>query len=466
MQLQKLKVSACYESETNPRGKDFEGAQFAELVASVKEKGVLVPVLARPRAKAGKQFEIVAGNRRFRAAVKAGLEEIPAQVQEMTDVEAREAQIVENLQRADIHPLEEGEAYRKLIEEGKNYDLEAVAAKVGKPLSYVRRRLILTNLSTPSKAAYRNGKINGGHAEIVARLASDEQGKALKFIDEREADTADLREWVQELVVKKLSSAPPWKDHEKLVAAAAPCAECEKKKGGDLFGKGAAEQCGDPTCFARRMAAHIELTKQEFKGKNIPLVLVASGFVSNLPKGVIHHHDYNHVTGKDTCDSESKALVVVGDEDVGRVIRVCTNKQCRTHGETQYGTPYKKTPKEIAARKKEVARVKAARAKFEAEILKGLEKVKWPLSEKQLDALLDLVFSRQSTHFQMPAVKRHELKPVVKKHDGYTSKDYESPLRKLAEEGGKEAKLRLVFELLIPEWNPYGSNPNKEVKSL
>src|SRR2546421_11245199 len=103
--LHAIKISLAYESDTNPRGSRFEGATFDELVASIKEKGVLVPVLARPRKKGAQEFEIIAGNRRFRAAQIAGLAEIPANVQELTDIEAREAQIVENLQRADVHPL-------------------------------------------------------------------------------------------------------------------------------------------------------------------------------------------------------------------------------------------------------------------------------------------------------------------------------------------------------------------------
>ena len=156
MQLINIKVSLCVESETNPRGKDFEDASFKELVASVKEKGVLVPVLARPRE--GKEFEIVAGNRRFRAAKKAGLDVIPAHVVEMTDDEAQEAQIVENLQRADVHPLEEGEAYRKLIEDGGR-KVADVAVKVGKSESYVRQRLFLTNLSDKAKKLYRKNEI-------------------------------------------------------------------------------------------------------------------------------------------------------------------------------------------------------------------------------------------------------------------------------------------------------------------
>jgi ParB/RepB/Spo0J family partition protein len=98
MELRTIRVSECFESPTNPRGTKFDKAEFAELVASVKEKGILMPVLVRPH---GKQFEVIAGNRRFRAAKEAGLTEIPAQVSDLSDTEAREAQIVENLQRAD-----------------------------------------------------------------------------------------------------------------------------------------------------------------------------------------------------------------------------------------------------------------------------------------------------------------------------------------------------------------------------
>ena len=79
-----INVSLAYESPTNPRGKNFEGTSFDELVASVKEKGVLAPLLVRPRKSGQKEFEVVAGNRRFRATQVAGFTEIPVNVQEMT----------------------------------------------------------------------------------------------------------------------------------------------------------------------------------------------------------------------------------------------------------------------------------------------------------------------------------------------------------------------------------------------
>src|SRR5215831_20253496 len=136
--LQTLKVSQCIESETNPRGTKFDEADLKELTASIKEQGILMPLLVRPYK--GK-FEVIAGSRRFRAAKLAGLTEIPAHLVEMTDIEAREAQIVENLQRADVHPLQEGASYRDLIEKS-GYDIAAVAVRVGKSEGYVRNRLV------------------------------------------------------------------------------------------------------------------------------------------------------------------------------------------------------------------------------------------------------------------------------------------------------------------------------------
>src|SRR5262249_11770211 len=139
----------------------------------------LMPILVRSQK--GK-FEVVAGNRRLRAAKEAGLREIPAHIAELTDTEAREAQIVENLQRADVHPLEEGAAYRDLIEQS-GHDVEAVAAKVGKSETYVRNRLVLTNLTKAGQKAFREDLITAAHAALVARLGDKLQKAALEFLE-------------------------------------------------------------------------------------------------------------------------------------------------------------------------------------------------------------------------------------------------------------------------------------------
>jgi ParB family chromosome partitioning protein len=459
MKLQNIKVSACFESETNPRGTDFEDAAFSELVASVKEKGVLVPVLARPKAKAGKQFEIIAGNRRFRAAQKAGLAEIPAQVEEMSDDEAQEAQIVENLQRADVHPLEEGEAYRKLIEDGGR-KVSDIAVKVGKSESYVRQRLFLTNLSEKSGKLYRKGKIADAAVLLIARLSVKNQDVLVNDIlyDLRPGnyDVSDLKQYIQ-LHFSNALSNQPWLKSAEIAKVVGPCEECPPNRAA-LFGEIKAGQCTDLKCWTRKMKAYLAWVIKE----NPDVLLVSSRYGDTGAKNVLSKSQYE-IVGKKACDYVAKGLVAEGD-GLGTIISICADKACKEHHDVK--SEYAPSDKEQAKRKKERQKKTAERAKFDADILKALENVKWPLSEKQLDVLLELSFRRNSTAYQIPIVKRHGLEAIKKTSNGYTQRDYETPLRKLVKDGGKEAKLRLVFEFLLPDWNPYGSNPNKEAKSL
>ena len=267
MQLQSIKIADVVDSKTNPRGKD-RGKTFPDLVASIKEKGVLMPILVR---KVGKQYEVIAGSRRFSASKQLGLEEIPAKIVTMNDTEAREAQIVENLQREDVHPLDEGEAYRQLIEQS-GYDVAAVAVKVGKSETFVRDRLVLTNLIKDGKTAFREGEITAGHAALIARLEDKQQTDAIEFVlDEYETPTtAELRSWIQGRVYADSMESPPWKGDEQMQAALGGCDEC-KGAGGDLFGKTASESCSNPKCYAMRIAAFIEIKKKE---KLVPCLII------------------------------------------------------------------------------------------------------------------------------------------------------------------------------------------------
>jgi ParB/RepB/Spo0J family partition protein len=160
-------------STTNPR-KVFDQISLEELAKSIREHGVLQPVIVRPSNGA---FELVAGERRVRAARLAGLQEIPAISEERTDAEVVEAQLVENLQRADLHPLDEADGYTRLMKAG--IGAEQVAKRVGKPVKYVFERLRLMSLIAPAAALFREGKILAGHAVLLARLAPETQKLAI-----------------------------------------------------------------------------------------------------------------------------------------------------------------------------------------------------------------------------------------------------------------------------------------------
>ena len=161
--LERLQVSAY-----QPR-KHIDPERLAELTASVADKGVLQPILVRPVA-AG--YEIIAGERRFRAAQEAGLRTIPALVKALTDQQTLEIAIVENLQREDLGPLEEARAFQQLLDFGLNQ--EAVAKAVSKSRSAVANALRLLKLEPAALEALAAGTISPGHARaILAQPAAD-----------------------------------------------------------------------------------------------------------------------------------------------------------------------------------------------------------------------------------------------------------------------------------------------------
>jgi ParB/RepB/Spo0J family partition protein len=168
-------------SKTNPR-KNFDKAQLEELAESIREKGVLQPILARPVARSGgaeEGYELVAGERRYRAAKDAGLQAIPAVVRQLTDIEVIEVQVIENLQRADLHPLEEADGYRQLM--AKKYDVAKIAARTGRSVKYVYDRVKLLSLTKEAQKAFLAGEFTAGHAVILARLKPADQERAMNL---------------------------------------------------------------------------------------------------------------------------------------------------------------------------------------------------------------------------------------------------------------------------------------------
>ncbi len=156
-------LSELHESPSNPR-KAF--GDLTELTDSIKSVGILQPLVARH---VGKQLELVVGHRRLRAAKKAGLKEVPVQVRDLTDAEALEVQLVENVQREDIHPMEEAEAYDQLQKE-YSYSVDQVADRVGKTRATVYARMKLLDLEPPARKAFLAGKLNPSVALDVARF--------------------------------------------------------------------------------------------------------------------------------------------------------------------------------------------------------------------------------------------------------------------------------------------------------
>ena len=169
-----LTLEEILPSPRNPR-KTFNDAPFTDLVLSIKEKGVLQPIIVRPLIDFDddtKKYEIVAGERRWRASAIAGALTIPAIIRELSDQEAFDIMVIENLQREDLDPLEEARAFEAFTSAGG--DIEDLANRIGSDPRYIRRRVRILTLPKEVLTGWRDGKISLGHLEQLMRLSSKE----------------------------------------------------------------------------------------------------------------------------------------------------------------------------------------------------------------------------------------------------------------------------------------------------
>lgn len=170
-----LRISEIEPNKNQPR-KDFDENALAQLADSIAEHGVLQPLLVRPMTNGG--YQLVAGERRWRASKMAGLSEVPVVVQEMTDTEAMEIGLIENLQREDLNPIEEALGYRELID-SHNMTQDMVAQRVGKSRPVVANALRLLNLPDSVVKMVRSGDLSAGHARALLAIDDPEEQKLM-----------------------------------------------------------------------------------------------------------------------------------------------------------------------------------------------------------------------------------------------------------------------------------------------
>ena len=169
----RLPTGSLRPNARNPR-RSFSNAELDELVASLRERGIIQPIIARPVRGAAEAYEIIAGERRWRAAQRAGLHEVPVVIIEATDAESLQIAIIENVQRADLNPLEEADGYRALMDEFGNSQDE-IAKTVGKSRSHVANTLRLLKLPETVKGYIHAGKLSAGHARMLVGQPNAEQ---------------------------------------------------------------------------------------------------------------------------------------------------------------------------------------------------------------------------------------------------------------------------------------------------
>lgn len=198
-----MKITEIEPNKNQPR-KDFDETALAQLADSIRQHGVIQPLLVRPRTDGS--YQLVAGERRWRASRMAGIDEVPVVIREMTDSETMEIALIENLQREDLNPVEEALGYQELME---RYDFtqEEVSRSVGKSRPAVANALRLLHLPEPVLKLVRDGSLSSGHARAILSAGEPERMNQLA--------EKTVREGLNVRAVEKLAKSQPKPEPEK-----------------------------------------------------------------------------------------------------------------------------------------------------------------------------------------------------------------------------------------------------------
>jgi ParB family chromosome partitioning protein len=187
----------------NPR-RDFGDADLEELASSLREKGIIQPIVVRPVGSSGDRFEIIAGERRWRAAQRAGLHEVPIVSVEVTEDEALQLAIIENVQRTDLNAIEEASGYQALINDFK-HSHDEIAKTVGKSRVHITNTLRLLKLPDKVQSLVRSGKVSAGHARVL--IGRNDAEELAQKIVELGLSVRQVEEWGR--AGKEASKSPP-----------------------------------------------------------------------------------------------------------------------------------------------------------------------------------------------------------------------------------------------------------------
>jgi ParB family chromosome partitioning protein len=449
-------IQDLYESPLNPR-KIYSEKAMAELIESIRTKGILTPLLVRPN---NGRFEIGAGHRRYRAAVQLGVTELPVLVREMSDTDFLELITIENLQREDIHPLDEAQGYRTLIEKN-GLEVQAVAGKVGKSISYVYQRLKLTELISEVQKAFSEEKITAGHAILIARLQPNDQKTVLEQCRERSdlyreaMSVRDLAEYIESEIHLDLNSASFSKKDPNLVSEAGPCTTCPKRTGfqpelfADIKKK---DTCTDRVCFHRKVEAHTVLwLKKKSEDSDVPPLKLSGDYdyrkkkLPENPEEPVLANFYHEIQDrkKDSCQHAREGIVTEG-RNQGKVLIVCMEPSCKVHHRSGYsdsaeGQKYRAQQKAETEKKKQkqLVRIQIVDA--------VLAKIPKELSKDDLIFLAGEFLDELWDEYRRQFAKRHSIEPIKEQY----THDYLKPADKYFKTLDRAALQKILMEMAL-----------------
>ena len=419
-------IGILVESATNPR-KRFDEKNLEELAASMKAQGILAPLLVRELEE--NKYEVVAGARRLRAAKLAELETLPVRVVKLTDAEAIEAQCVENLQREDIHPLEEALGFKSLLELGEPvYTVASIASRSGKSEAYIYGRIRLADLIPPVAEAFLKDQITIGHALLIAKLPASQQQEAFSaafrglWTSEGNSQVLipvrELAAWIESNILLQLASAPFDKQDETLVPEAGSCANCPKRTGFNklLFPDVRKDSCTSPDCFRAKIDASVRKTLE-----TKPQLIQISAAWNTREGAPLGRNQYVELEikkpkakGASTklsacqkpCEKMAEAIVMDGGKR-GQVVKVCADPTCRVH---HPNTPSpQQVERERAEERKRIEKEKLAITTRHRILATILQRASAPLKKADLLAVAEYLIGHLS-YSQVPTLaKRHKV---------------------------------------------------------
>lgn len=326
MDITQISVSQIVPNAANRAIGGLNEDGIKELAESIKTHGVLQAITVRPK---DDKFEIIAGERRWRASQIAGLTEIPAIVKNVGEREAVTIRTVENLQREDISPMDEAENLAILSREGLSN--KEIAAAVCKPESYISRMITITNLIPDFKSLVVSGFITKSVAVMIARYPKELQAEILGDIDTNEpAPSVHEIKYLVAHRLKQLSGVPWSMSDTKLCGGA--CKACAKRTGAnlDLFGdyEKKDDRCLDAECFDKKLAEYIEREYQKLKKKGKAFKLTCSQ--EKADEETLTYSQYEYA---DSDDIEAQGIFIDG-YNAGKVMPIKRKvKKSSTQGE-------------------------------------------------------------------------------------------------------------------------------------
>jgi ParB/RepB/Spo0J family partition protein len=459
--FRELKPADLIASPTNPRT-EFD---VSDLIDSVRQHGILQPIVVRPHPKQKGKFEIVAGERRWRTAKQVPLDRVPAMLHQYTDEQVLEIQIVENLQRENISEMDEALGFKRLVKMG--IKAEDIAARVGKSKAYVYAAMKIAELTTHWAERLRDKKIQRSHAVLLARLQPKDQVAVLRHYEGRTAiSVEDLDDYIRRTLMLRLEAAPFRPDDAALLPSAGACTGCPKRTGNnpalyaDVKEK---DVCTDRSCYEAKIDNTLVKIEKDLKTKGETVVRISGEYWGQglVDKRVLTKNVYRELKSSDKeCHSTCTGLYV-DSKLVGHKRRVCIEPKCKTHKRNE-GGGYHMSAEEKARRKQQ--KEEDAYHRSCADVL---------LDRVRAAAAMQTSFSRLEIEWLIVAIANHVAydaqRLISKRHPGWNLDETDPKewlpfcdrvQRKLPDLTDHEQKL-LIIELVTADSLRDGIDPNE-----